>query len=211
MKKIKYYEGKTTTSDLIEKINELEHQILSDEVEVNDYGEMELSKIIWGSSEDLPYSLVSTTELTNLLHNFIINKKLLETAHKFGVITADVEKFKLPEIDIITAVNILNALIDYYNEIIRENSIKRVILKSTNPDEYPDKEIVCRVIPNDMIGEYLATIPEDKKFYAHKSGVVSARIGYPGEKVITTLKVRLEGKEYILSEEENYVLQRCDC
>ncbi len=85
---------------------------------------------------------------------------------------------------------------------------EKVILKIVHPEEYPDLAVECKVIPNDKIGEYLDTIPEDKKFYAHKDGLVSAIIGVPGEKVITTLKTVVEGREYILSEEENTVKEK---
>ena len=85
---------------------------------------------------------------------------------------------------------------------------KKVVLKSSHPSDYPDLVIECRVIPNDKIGEYLSTIPDDKKFYAHKSESVSARRGVPGEKIKTTLKTYVDGKEYILSEEENTVQER---
>ena len=82
---------------------------------------------------------------------------------------------------------------------------EKIILKSTHPEEYEDLVIECRVIPNDKIGEYLQAIPESKKFYAHKTGIVQARPGLVGEKIHTTLKTIVDGKEYILSEEENVV------
>lgn len=85
---------------------------------------------------------------------------------------------------------------------------EKVILKSTHPEEYPDLIIECRVIPNDKIGEYLATIPENRKFYAYKNGVVQARAGQVGEKIHTTLKTIVDGKEYVLSEEESTVKAR---
>ncbi len=85
---------------------------------------------------------------------------------------------------------------------------EKVILKSTHPEEYPDLTVECRVIPNDQIGEYLDTIPDDKKFYAYKKGSVKARVGKVGEKIKTTLKTIVDGKEYILSEEENTVKER---
>ncbi len=85
---------------------------------------------------------------------------------------------------------------------------EKIVLKSTHPEEYPDLTVECKVIPNDKIGEYIGTIPEDKKFYAHKDGLVSARIGIPGEKITTTLTTVVEGKEYVLSEEENIVKER---
>ena len=66
---------------------------------------------------------------------------------------------------------------------------KKVILKSTHPEEYGDLVIECLVIPNDQIGAYLATIPEERKFYAHKSGYVKARVG-KAERL-----VRIENKE----------------
>ena len=60
---------------------------------------------------------------------------------------------------------------------------EKVTLKSTHPEAYPDLVIECRVIQNDEIGAYLETIPEEKKFYAHKSGIVIARKGQVGEKI----------------------------
>lgn len=85
---------------------------------------------------------------------------------------------------------------------------ERIILKSLHPEEYGDLEIECLVIPNDQIGAYLETISDDKKFYAHKSGQVLAQVGKVGETVKTTLKTIVDGKEYILSEEENVVKDR---
>ena len=85
---------------------------------------------------------------------------------------------------------------------------EKIVLKSTHPEEYPDLTVECRVIPNDKIGEYLDTISEDKKFYAYKKGNVKARVGKVGEKIKTTLKTIVDGKEYILSEEENTVKER---
>lgn len=85
---------------------------------------------------------------------------------------------------------------------------EKVILKSAHPEEYGDLVIECRVIPNVEIGEYLATIPEDRKFYAHKSGIVKARSGKAGEVIKTTLKTVIDGREYILGEEENTVKER---
>ena len=85
---------------------------------------------------------------------------------------------------------------------------EKIILKSTHPEEYPDLIIECRVIPNDQIGAYLAAIPDDRKFYAHKTGRVTARAGKVGEKIKTTLTTIVDGKEYILSEEENAVKER---
>ncbi len=84
----------------------------------------------------------------------------------------------------------------------------KIILKSMHPEEYPDLEVECKVIPNDKIGEYLATIPEDRKFYAYKNGVVQARQGQVGEKIHTVLKTFVDGKEYILREEESTVKER---
>ena len=85
---------------------------------------------------------------------------------------------------------------------------EKIILKSVHPSEYPDLVVECRVIPNDKIGEYLATIPEERKFYAYKSEPVMARRGKVGEVIKTTLKTIVDGKEYILSEEENIVKER---
>ena len=40
---------------------------------------------------------------------------------------------------------------------------KKVVLRSCNPEEYPDLEITCRVIENGEIGEYVSQIPDEKK------------------------------------------------
>ena len=85
---------------------------------------------------------------------------------------------------------------------------KKIILKSTHPEEYPDLEIECKVIPNAEIGAYVASIPEERKFTAYKSAPVEARRGVVGEKIVTTLKVMLAGKEYILKEETGIVKER---
>lgn len=85
---------------------------------------------------------------------------------------------------------------------------EKIILKSAHPELYGDLEIECRVIENDEIGEYLESIPEEKKFYAYKNGEVQARRGIPGEVVKTTLITIIDGREYILGEEENTVQLR---
>lgn len=82
---------------------------------------------------------------------------------------------------------------------------QKIILKSVNPIEYPDLEVECKVIENDKIGDYLATISDENKFYAHKSSKVTACRGNVGEKVKTVLTTVIDGKEYILHEEENTV------
>ena len=89
-----------------------------------------------------------------------------------------------------------------------KNEKEKIVLKSAHPSDYPDLVIECKVIPNDKIGEYLETIPEDKKFYGYKSATVLARVGNPAEVIKTTLKTVVDGKEYILSEEENIVKER---
>ncbi len=85
---------------------------------------------------------------------------------------------------------------------------EKVILKSAHPEEYGDLEIECRIIPNEEIGAYLATISEDKKHVAYKKGKVSARLGKVGEVIHTVLKTTIEGREYILSEETATVSER---
>ena len=85
---------------------------------------------------------------------------------------------------------------------------EKVILKSAHPEDYPDLVVECRVIPNDKIGEYLESIPEERKFYAHKNAPVQARRGIVGELIKTVLKTVVDGKEYILGEEENTVKER---
>lgn len=82
---------------------------------------------------------------------------------------------------------------------------EKIVLKSMHPELYGDLEVECTVIENDKIGEYLANIPEERKFIGYKNASVSARKGIPGEVVKTTLKTIVDGKEYILSEEENIV------
>lgn len=85
---------------------------------------------------------------------------------------------------------------------------KKVVLKSCNPKEYPDLEITCRVIENGEIGEYVSQIPEDKKCIGTKVGKVSARVGKEGETVKSVLRTTVDGKDYILSEEEGTVKVR---
>ena len=85
---------------------------------------------------------------------------------------------------------------------------EKVVLKSTHPEEYPDLVVECRVIPNDQIGAYLASIPEDRKFYAYKSAPVKARKGKVGESIKSTLTTVVNGREYVLFEEENCVNER---
>lgn len=85
---------------------------------------------------------------------------------------------------------------------------EKIVLKSLYPEQYGDLVIECKVIENDKIGEYLDNIPEDKKFTAYKSGMVLARTGIVGEKIKTVLKTTIDGKQYILSEEEGTVKER---
>lgn len=85
---------------------------------------------------------------------------------------------------------------------------EKIILKSLHPEEYGDLEVECRVIENDKIGEYLDSLPESQKFIAYKTGQVMARKGILGEKVKTVLKTIVDGKEYILHEEDGIVKER---
>jgi len=87
---------------------------------------------------------------------------------------------------------------------------EKIILKSTNPELYPDLEVECRVLQNNEIGAYLDTIPEERKFYASKHAKVRVRLGQKGELIKTVLKTIIDGKEYILAEEEATVKER-DC
>ena len=86
--------------------------------------------------------------------------------------------------------------------------MEKVVLKSVNPEEYGDLVIECRVIPNDEIGDYVAAIPEERKFSAYKVAPVGARVGKPGEEVKTVLITEVDGKKYFLSEENNVVRTR---
>ena len=85
---------------------------------------------------------------------------------------------------------------------------KKIILKSCHQEEYPDLEIICRVLQKEEIGEYLRNIPEEKKFIGTKIAPVAARRGVVGEKVDTVLKTVIDGREYILSEESGVVKER---
>ena len=85
---------------------------------------------------------------------------------------------------------------------------EKIILKSVNPEQYGDLEIDCRVISNDQIGNYLANISDERKFVAYKTGAVLARKGIPGEIVKTILTTVVDGRTYILSEEEGVVKER---
>ena len=82
---------------------------------------------------------------------------------------------------------------------------EKIILKSTNKEEYGDLEIECRVIENGKIKEYLESIPEERKAVAYKDGAVIARKGVEGEEIKTTLITNIDGKTYILHEEEGTV------
>lgn len=91
---------------------------------------------------------------------------------------------------------------------MKENKKCEVVLKSCNPAEYGDLVLSCRFIPNDEISEYIASIPEERKFYSEKVAPVLAYPGIEGEEVVTTLFVERDGKKYILSEEKNKVKKR---
>ena len=64
---------------------------------------------------------------------------------------------------------------------------EKIILKSANPEEYGDLVVECRVIENDKIGEYLETIPAERKFVGYKYAPVVVRDGIEGEVVETVL------------------------
>lgn len=85
---------------------------------------------------------------------------------------------------------------------------EKIVLKSARPDEYPDLEVECRVIPEGGITEYLESLESTTVVQAFKTGVVQARVGEEGEKVVTTLKTVVDGRTYILSEEDNVVKRR---
>lgn len=87
---------------------------------------------------------------------------------------------------------------------MREN----IILRSCNPEEYPDLTISCRVIKNDKIGEYVTQIPEERRSVSTKFAPVEARPGQEGETITTTLYVERDGRRYILSEETTTVKVR---
>ena len=85
---------------------------------------------------------------------------------------------------------------------------KEIVLKSCNPSEYGDEVVSCRVIENADVNAYLATIPEERKFYGMKVAAVVARPGIVGEEIHTTLLTERNGQVYILSEEDNTVRER---
>ena len=82
---------------------------------------------------------------------------------------------------------------------------KLIKLTSTNPSEYPDLVVECRVIKNSEISEYIDNIPEERKFTAYKSTPIKARIGKLGEKIVTIIKTIVDGREYVLTEETGTV------
>ena len=86
--------------------------------------------------------------------------------------------------------------------------MKEIVLKSVKPEEYRDEVVTCRVIENQDINEYLATIPEERKFYATKTAPVEAKLGKVGETVHTVLLTERGGRTYILSEEDAPVGER---
>lgn len=85
---------------------------------------------------------------------------------------------------------------------------EKVVLKSTHPEVYGDLEVECRVIENTDISSYLESLPSENKFVAYKHAPISARQGVLGERVKTVLKTMVDGREYILHEEENTVKDR---
>ena len=208
MEKIIFNEESTTKEIVLKKLSELEKEILDEKRKLTYLGDKLLGNILFGLEGVLPNGLLSIQDLSDAVINYelaLITKKVMD---KFGIKETDIPKSKLRVVDLKTACKMINGLIDYYNLILRTESVQTVVLKSTHPDEYENLEISCRVIPNDMIGEYLSRIPEDRKFYAYKSADVEARIGYVGEEVKTELKTVVDGREYILSEENNVVKSR---
>ena len=83
--------------------------------------------------------------------------------------------------------------------------MEKIILKSTHPEEYPDLEIECRVIPKDQIGAYLKTIPVSNKVLVRRTKVLD--LEYPKEGTIfkETLKTNYAGKEYLLTQSEKTI------
>lgn len=86
---------------------------------------------------------------------------------------------------------------------------KKIVLKSCNPSEYPDLEVTCKFIKNEDIASYLSSISnENNKFYATKIAPVIAREGKKGEVIHTKLYTCIDGKKYILHEEDGTVKER---
>ena len=86
--------------------------------------------------------------------------------------------------------------------------IRDIVLKSCNPEEYPDEVVSCRLIKNGDINAYLQTIPEERKVVATKVAPVEIRKGEVGEVVHTVLYTERNGRRYILSEETATVGER---
>jgi hypothetical protein len=85
---------------------------------------------------------------------------------------------------------------------------EKVVLKSVHPEQYGDLVIECRVIKNSEITKYLSSRPEESKSIGYKTGRVTARKGKKGEVVKTVLTTIVDGREYILHEEEGKVKER---
>ena len=53
--------------------------------------------------------------------------------------------------------------------------MKEIVLKSVKPEEYGDEVVTCRVIENEDINAYIATIPEERRVIATKVAPVEAK------------------------------------
>ena len=86
--------------------------------------------------------------------------------------------------------------------------MKEIVLKSVKPEEYGDEVVTCRVIENEDINAYIATIPEERRVIATKVAPVEAKPGTVGEVIHTVLLTEREGKTYIIHEEDGTVGER---
>ena len=208
MKKIELTNENMTKEFILEKLEELEKEIEYEYTEVNDYGAHILSQIMWGLPNTLPGGLLSIHDIRRGRYNFEHAKAIKSITKRFGISKFNIRKSKLLTIDISTACKLLNALIEYYNYILHTERIKLVTLKSLDKAEYPDRVATCRIIPNDMLEEYLDSISDEDKFYAVNDRSLYTRTGIPGEIIKTTLVTELDGKKYIYQETERTVKER---
>ena len=90
-------------------------------------------------------------------------------------------------------------------EFIKRNySTKKVVLKSLNPEEYPSISCTCKVIPYDMLGDYISKLRK-KRIKVEKKSAVIARKGIVGEEVKTRLLTKIAGRDYITHEKTTIV------
>ena len=191
MKKIILKEKNITEQVVYAKLAELEKAVSEENYKVSDFGHDSLFQIVWGR----PLGLLNTQEIRSAVYNYKWSQVSKDIARKFNIFK--LRKSKLLTLTIEEACVAINRLIDYYNYIISTESIETVTFKSADPKEYPDKEVICRVVPKEALEDYLKNIPESEKFYARRRGSLYVRYGVPGEIINTSLVTFIDGKKYI--------------